>query len=148
MTDRLVTFSGNRFYTNTRDAIGVEEFDETMKTITVNKEKLIVTLEKNRHDHRQKFEGALTGYRKAAIAAFEKRLERIKAGKSFDLYVSLTEPKDQTKDYDRVIQMLKWDVADTVELTEKQFANYVQDRWDWTDRFSETEQMYRQSGGR
>jgi hypothetical protein len=118
------------------------QVEEDMQTITVRKDSLLQTLQDNRAAHRATFEKAIAGFREAAIAALEQRIRQLEAGKRVELYIRLDEPKDQTPDYDRVIAMLNWDTNNTVELTEKQFANYVQDKWGWTEEFTNTSNRY------
>jgi hypothetical protein len=44
--------------------------------------------------------------------------------------VSLTEPSDHTKDYDRVVAMLEMSVDETIILDAHDFDQYVMDNWD------------------
>jgi hypothetical protein len=53
-----------------------------------------------------------------------------------------TEPKDQTKDYDRIIGMLEADTEPTITLDEADYRRYVQDEWDWTSQWKTTNAAY------
>lgn len=56
--------------------------------------------------------------------------------------ISLPEPIDRTKDYDRVIAMLEMSVEDEVELEEHDFDRYVLDNWEWKDLAYSTNSQY------
>jgi len=86
--------------------------------------------------------GAQKGFRKTVIQELEKRLELARAGKRVDQYLRLPEPLDRTRDYDRVISMLKMDLTDTVELSETDYSQYVMDDWEWKREFLGTNQAY------
>ena len=106
------------------------------------REHLLERLRKNREDHRAIFERALEGFRKKAQFALERRIEDLRERGRGDVYVSIVEPRDQTKEYDRAILMLEMAVGETVELTEKKFANYVMDDWAWSEQFTSTTAEY------
>src|SRR2546423_839929 len=109
-----------------------------MERIEVEKEKILKVVQKNRDQHRKQYEKALEGFRKKVIANFESRLKQAKEGGKIQLHIGLVEPRDHTDDYDRVLEMLKFEVNDTVELSEYEFANFVQDDWGWKEEFTTT----------
>ena len=112
-----------------------------MKT-TVDKEWLIVTLEKNRARHRETFLKVQEKFRTAAIEEFEKRLKLAREGKPIDLYVRLVEPKDQTKDYNRIISMLENSTEKNITLDEDDYSCYVMDSWNWKDQWTTVSNSY------
>lgn len=113
-----------------------------MKAIRVSKAKLIETLTQNRSNHRKIFEEALEGYRRTVITELERRLEDAKANKKVSLYIQLTQPVDQTKDYDRVLGMLNLSLDTEIELSEQDFAAYVMDDWGWKKQFITSNAFY------
>lgn len=113
-----------------------------MNSIRVNKQELLIVLKKNRENHLTEFEKAAQGYRAFVTAELEKRLESLKNGKRISLHFSLQEPFNQTKDYDRVIRMLEMDKNDTIELSEHDFATYVEDDWSWKNQFVTSNALY------
>lgn len=113
-----------------------------MDKVTVEKKTLLETVRKNRSEHRNIFLRACEGYREEAIATLDKFLADAKAGKRIHQYIGLEEPVDKTKDYDRVIKMLEMSVADTIELTVAEFAQYVMDDWSWKGQFTATNTKY------
>ena len=72
----------------------------------------------------------------------EGHIARIKAGKVVAVQVSLPQPENHTKDYDRVIKMLEMCVNDTVELDEHTFQCYVMDDWTWKRSFLASNSNY------
>lgn len=115
----------------------------SMETVVVPKDKLLETLTTNRDAHRAAFESALEGYRKRAVELLEEHIERISKGKVERVLVSLPVPEDHTDDYDRAITSLEWSVFDEVELTIREFDQYVRDNWSWKQEFATTTAMYK-----
>lgn len=110
--------------------------------VTVKKDELLAAIKKNRDGHRAAFEIAQTGYRTAVIEELDRMLKEARDGKRIRRSVELVEPQEHTKDYDRVIRMLEMSQADTISITEKQFAQYVLDEWGWTHEFIATSSRY------
>ena len=113
-----------------------------MQRIKVEKSKLVRILQKNRDAHHDIFIEAQKGFRKAVIEALEMRLKQARDGKRIEQYLNLPEPVDRTRDYDRVISMLKMDLTDTVELSETDYSQYVLDDWEWKRQFLGTNRAY------
>lgn len=107
-----------------------------MHNVTVNRTDLLNKVSLNRDAHRKIFEEALEGYREQVIIELDGMLSDAKYGKRIRRQVSLVEPMDQTKEYDRVIAMLKMSVDEKIDLDANSFANYVLDQWSWTQQFS------------
>jgi hypothetical protein len=106
-----------------------------METVKIKRGELLAILKTNRETHRAIFLEALEGYRKMAIEELGVMLSDAKAGRKIRRAVSLIEPMDQTKDYDRAIRMMELEVREEVELTPAEFAQYVMDDWRWKDQF-------------
>ena len=111
--------------------------------VKVNTAELLLELRSNREGHRAEFDEAIVGYRAAVVKHLDRMLEQAKAGKDVNWHVNLPCPKDQTKDYDRVIKMFEMEVAETVDLEEHEFAQYVMDDWSWKDQFTATISNYK-----
>lgn len=101
--------------------------------IAVDRTTLIEKLRENRETHRSIFEEALTGYQEKALEELESKIEAIRSNgrKPISLFIHLPAPEDHTDDYDRVIGLLEWGVDDVVNLDDKEYANYVNDDWNW-----------------
>lgn len=144
--------------------------DIKARKIEVNRLKLIETLTANREKHKQDYREALDGYKAMALEKLQQGYEdaKVKLDKNllrgkgaiaeFDpnnprgvsdyltlvesIQVELRVPRDFSKDYDAAIDMAKWDVRETLELTHAEFQCFVRDVWDWTSDFANTTMMY------
>ena len=113
-----------------------------MNHTRMSRELFIDKVTRNMESHRALFEKALKGYRRRLIEELERRLEDVKKGRHIEQSIRLPEPQDHTDDYKRVILMAEYDLSDTVELSEREFSQYVMDQWDWTDAFSASTEAY------
>lgn len=109
-----------------------------METVQVKKDDLIQTLEKNKVDHVKEFEEAWDAYADKLVENLESMLAAAKTEDvaSVQLHINLVKPENHESDYNRAIEMLDWEVNDTVELQEHEFANLVQDDWGWARAFA------------
>ena len=112
------------------------------RTYVVSKTELLEKMEANRAAHRDVFERAIVAYRAEAIRQLDERLEAAKAGRSINLRFNLPQPSDHTKDYDRVIGLMKMVIEDEVQITEGQYQCYVMDEWDWSAQFETVNSTY------
>jgi hypothetical protein len=103
-----------------------------MNTVKVKREELLTKVRANRDAHRTLFLKAQEGYRKLVIEELDRMLKDAKEGLRIQRSVTLTEPSNHAKDYDRVITMLEMSVDDTVTLDAHDFDRYVMDNWDWS----------------
>lgn len=110
-------------------------FCEGQQIVVIDKEQLLGTLRTNRANHVSTYEAACNGYRRMAIDAIERMLKDARNGGMIATHVGLTPPRDHTRDYDRVIRALEFSVDSRAQLTEKQFAQYVMDDWEWRHDF-------------
>ena len=76
------------------------------------------------------------------IIELDARLHDACKGRRIDVSISLPQPEDYTDDYDRVLEMLNYEVNGVVEFDQHEFAQYVQDDWGWKNRFLDTSMMY------
>ena len=113
-----------------------------MKTVKVNTKTLLEKVRKNRDEHRKVFEKAYTGFRVAVIKQLDEMTVAAKAGRRFPLHFSLIEPIDQTREYDRAIEMLDMSVDEVTELSQSEFAQLVMDDWSWKKQFTDSTAAY------
>lgn len=106
-----------------------------MKSIQVQKTRVLEVLRNNRVKHRDIFLEACEGYRKKATEELDKLLSEIKQGRLPVISIVLPLPEDHTREYDRAIGMLEMSMTDIVELTEEDYKRYVQDDWTWKRQF-------------
>jgi len=103
-----------------------------MNTVKVKREELLTKVRSNRDAHRTLFLKAQEGYRKLVIEELDRMLKDAKDGLPIQRSVTLTEPSNHVKDYDRVITMLEMSVEETITLDGRAFDRYVMDNWDWS----------------
>lgn len=149
----------------------IARMDQEKRTVEVNRLKLIETLEANRTKHVQDYEEAMAGYKavllskideafddakkqletkyektKARVAAFTDA-DIAKQRDSFtlidDITVEMKVPRSYAKEYDAAIDMAKWDVRETLELTHAEFTCFVRDQWDWKSGFEAVSMLYK-----
>lgn len=106
---------------------------ENMQTVSVKKAELLAIVQTNRDQHRAAFEKAFAGYQKECMEVLQNNLDALLKDSKHIVVFFEQPPADHTDDYDRVIAMLKMSVDENIELTNLDFAKYVQDDWDWKD---------------
>jgi hypothetical protein len=115
-----------------------------MQEVRLQKAKLLQIIGKNREEHHAIFLEAQKKYREVAIKLLDRQLAAAREGKPFMLreFVALVQPVDHTADYDRAIQMLVLSVDDVITLNRADFANLVQDQWQWTQQWATSTSRY------
>lgn len=103
--------------------------------ITVNKAKLLEVLQENRATHVETFQRAIEKYRVKALEFFEEQIAIIKAGGEPERGMRLPLPEEHTDDFDRAIKMVDWHQGSTMNLTDDQFEQFVENRWGWHRTF-------------
>ncbi len=96
------------------------------RMVTINKEQLIAKIIENKAAHIVEFEEAKKAYVVEAHRLLEGAKKRVDEGK-MDIMVRLTTPVNRSEEYDKVVEMFKWEVKDEVELTQSEFNEYVHD---------------------
>lgn len=109
---------------------------------TIEKSELLAILKANRDAHQGIFQEAVRGYRDHALRVLEEHITRIKSGSRERVYVSLPEPEEHTREYDRAIRMVELHTGDTVTLSEADCASYVMDDWAWKRQFLTSNSTY------
>lgn len=110
--------------------------------VEVNREELLGKIQINRENHKDIVSKALDGYRKAVIEVLDDMIQTIKDGGKINTYISLPRPEDHSDDYDTIIGMLTMSTQDTVSLGPEEYRSYVEDKWDWKDRFAASTAAY------
>ena len=57
--------------------------------------------------------------------------------------VEMKVPRSYAKEYDAAIDMAKWDVRETLELSHAEFTCFVRDQWDWKAGFEAVSMLYK-----
>ncbi len=110
--------------------------------VEVNRVDLLTAVKQNREKHADIVHKALDRYREAVIELLEERIQSIKDGSPIDMVLRLPQPEDHTTDYDTIIGMLEMSTQELVSLGPSEYRSYVQDKWDWSQRFAATNASY------
>lgn len=113
-----------------------------MRNIKADVGELARRCEANREKHREVFERAVEGWRRAVHAKIAQIEEQLLAGDLVDLGFRLAVPVDHTADYDRAIAMLDMHEEPFIELSEEDFAQLVLDDWGWKREWTQTTSAY------
>lgn len=73
-----------------------------------------------------------------------KKLEKEIENKNFEvsLNINLSRPRSNEKSYQMALDMLNYDINEEVVLSDKEFQNLVQDKWDWSREFDFSKSIY------
>lgn len=117
-----------------------------MRKITVDKADLAETITRNRDAHKAEYDKAVEVYRVRFVEEAKKFAEdsiaRSRQRVAFGNFVWLPVPEEHTEDYDRALLMLDWELGDTVELSQEEFATLVQNQWNWIRSFTANTSSY------
>ena len=113
-----------------------------MENVKVKKTETLKILRTNRDAHQAIFAEAVDGYKAQVIDILEGHIADIKAGKVKSVTVTLPQPENHTKDYDRAIKMLEMSVDKDVTMDEHSFQCYVMDDWTWKRQFLSSNAFY------
>jgi hypothetical protein len=113
-----------------------------MEKVKVKKSEALDILRKNREAHKAIFDEAVAGYKAQTLKLLNDHIKQIKSGKVMRITVSLPQPEEHTKDYDRAIKMLEMSVDDVIEVDEQSFQSYIMDDWHWKHQFLHSNSTY------
>ncbi len=122
--------------------------------IRVNIPELLTILAKNREQHEIDYKEAVEKYlslvsRQASMININaaEALSSFKTKTQFwtfpDTYISAPKPEKFLAEYDRAIKMLKMHVEPTILLSEKQYKNFIDDEWQWSQHFASNTLSYK-----
>ena len=111
-------------------------------TVKIKKQELLDVVKSNRDEHKEIVAEALQKYRELAVAELDKMLADAKAGKRIRRTVSLTEPMDQTPEYNKAIRQIEMSAEDVIELDDNEFSEYVLNEWRWQKQFLHSNRGY------
>jgi len=106
-----------------------------MKTVRVNKKDLLEILCENRKNHKEQYKDSIKSFRVKSADLLNKELQKIIAGKKFQINFDLQKPISHEKDYDLVIKMVEMSVDDILQLEQSEFNQLVNDEWNWKSSF-------------
>ena len=117
-----------------------------VRTIKVKKSDLLGSLKEHKEAHIIEYGDAIKAYKLEAIEQLGELLKQANDDK-LQLRLNLTEPIDNTGNYDKIIAMFDWEVEDVVELTQSEFNEYVLDENSFTIMAQTSNAMYSEKWG-
>jgi hypothetical protein len=113
-----------------------------MRSINIEKEKLLTILKANKEEHVKTFDEAITGYKAIVIAALEESLALARSDKIYRTSIDIDKPRSHENDYNSIIRMLEMSADEIIQLDEREFHYYVEDQWGWQKDFLMSGAMY------
>lgn len=138
-----------RLVSEMRGAINLE--------VTIERDKLLEQVKKNRAKHKDDFDSAMEVYNEQCLKELRKRAEKVelfiaepeaslKADEDFTpesfMRFHLSCPRQYLEVYDQVIESMTWTTEKEIKLSGDQFRNWVMDKWDWSEQFHSTVREY------
>lgn len=117
-----------------------------MKTVKVDRKKLLETLIQNKQIHEQEFLALYGAWRTEYITLLTRELDKVRGSTPADKlgHIHLEPPTSYANDYETAIQMLQWSEEETITLDRTEFQWYVLDKWHWRDSFECSKVFYTQ----
>jgi len=100
------------------------------RSITVNKADLIAKIKENKEKHIVEFDKAVVAYKEEALKQLTALIVRVDEG-ALDAKLDLITPINNADNYDRILEMFEWEIANEVILEQDEFQEYVQDTTDF-----------------
>jgi len=97
------------------------------RTIKVSKQALLEQIKKNKKIHIKEYKLAVSAFKKESMRQLTDLVARVQLGKVTKIKLKLTEPVNNSDNYDKIIEMFQWEIADEVELTQDEFNEYILD---------------------
>lgn len=114
-----------------------------MNSIKVSIPALLDIVKKNRELHNTEYKEMIKEYKKELLIRVKKLLSIIESQDvEFTHSVARSEPKNNTKDYDRIISMLSMTIDTEINLSEMEYEQYVLDNWSWSGNFAISKTAY------
>jgi len=92
----------------------------------VDKKSLIEKIQENKQAHIKDYNEAVDAYYKKAAEQIQKASKDLKNG-SLKISINLVTPINREEEYDKIIEMFNWEINDEIELTQREFNEYVHD---------------------
>lgn len=114
-----------------------------MEKIKVDKKHLLDRLNKNRETHESEYLEANQGYIESVIDAQTKALQIAIDIGEVQTYFDFNKPTNCLKSYNFAIEVCNMSIDDVIELTQREFQQYVMDEWEWSDNFKMVTDSYK-----
>lgn len=111
------------------------------RTLEVKKSAIIEAVKANKEKHQEAYKKAVEAYKKEALRQLAELTEKVKNG-ALDIRLDLTTPVDMGTSYDDIIDMFEFDVREEVELTQREYNEYVKDKTETARHAAMSNSMY------
>lgn len=96
------------------------------RTMKISKASLIKKIQENKEAHLNEYNEAVEAYKKEAAKQLKQAVKDLKNG-SLKIKLNLVTPVNRVEEYDKVIEMFNWEVENEIELSQREFNEYVHD---------------------
>ena len=134
-----------------------------MRTVNINRDKLLATVRENLTKHVSEYNDAVTQYRSHLVTVLQQNSKihqknirdakaALEAGESLEqsnlqrLNSLPPMPTSYEDAYTKAIKMLEFSADDVIELTSDVFNQLVLDEWSWKGQFETTTAFYKSVG--
>jgi hypothetical protein len=117
-----------------------------LKTVNIKKSDLLEIVSDNLASHKRDYTEAMAGWHERIVDRYEAVLSDIRSGnykQAIYPAVDLPMPESHEDDYMTILRMLELSADEIVELTYREFEQYVRDEWSWKESFTTTAGNYR-----
>lgn len=116
-----------------------------MKTIKISKKKLLHQIQKNLQEHKFIYNEAMESWQTKVRLALADALEQARKETKFITDLELMEPECHIDEYENIIERINWHEEDIIELDQREFNQFILDKWDWQYSFLTTASSYSSS---
>ncbi len=104
------------------------------KQIYIKKEELLEKLGEKLKLHKIVYQESLKAFKRNYVKYLKTLIKKASKNK-FTTYLDLIEPKNHEEDYHIAIKMIKMSCRAEIELTDREFKQYILNKWDWMETF-------------
>lgn len=117
-----------------------------MRDVRIKKTELREIVATNREKHIKEYAEGYTAFQQLFLQQLDTLRHNAERGEFSLLDLQrLQRPVSHEKDYDRALRMLELEVNDTITLDEEGMRNLVMDEWSWSEHFTASNKLYRDS---
>jgi len=121
------------------------------RQITVERQKLLDHLKRNRETHLAMHNEAMEGYcinAKKCLNNMQQELEENPTKFDHNKYLKeLERPKFYGQQYNRAISMLEWSTEEKITINHNQFDSWIRDKWGWKKEWLVLNSLHRSRAG-
>jgi hypothetical protein len=114
-----------------------------VEKVRLKKDQLLKILRDNREVHAQQYADAVEGFYATVLEKLRELHSRLEARELVSYHINEVPPESHVKDYDRAIKKLEMTLDTEIELSDHEFARYVENTsWDWSNHWEMSNSKY------